>query len=585
MLLVKRLIQTILNMLNLFYTFQKNKRQTISAILGFLAIAGIVLFISFILPPSEQEQQFFWGLSVARFAIAVLFFVFLLVTFSAFFLSVKKGGQWQNEIEAKLDLLISQYSLLVLVLLYSFLMITGTILLLTIPPIPNSLISLEPVRVRLLAPLLWSFLSSLALIVLIKLFYSEKIREQTFICTVERGLLIFGVFLFTFFFYEHFAAWIGWVNKTKYSYWNLLAGEFLEGRLYIKNPPANTHDLTNYNGRWYVPSPPLPAVLMMPLAYVVGGNNISTAEFSMFFGAVNAVIVFLILEQLSFRQWIKLSRPNILLLVLLFAFGTPHLWVSINGRFWFVSQILTVTFLALAILGSLQLWSPWMIGLCIGLAISARPNGLMTWPFVFAVTMQILRENGETIDLKKIFLWAFKSALPIGAIIISLFIYNYARFENFFDFGYVTIDGNPVIVYNAQTYGLFSLHYVPYNLKVMFLYLPEIHLGGQWPILPSGAGMSLFVATPALVYLFHRYENKLWIWGAWLAVLFNFLLLVSYHNTGMDQFGYRYILDVAIPLIALLSVTFRKKIPWHFVLMIVLSILINLYGANWFMNG
>lgn len=572
-------------MSNYLNILQKNKRQIISALLGFLAIAGIVLFVSFVYPPSEQSQQFFLGLSLVRFVIAVLFFVFLMINLFALILSVKKRWKWQNSFEIILDQLLSQYTSLFLVLLYMLFLITGTVLLLTIPPIPNSLVFLEPVRVRLLAPLAWSFLSSAAFIAVIKLFYAEKIREKKFIRITEWGLLVFGVFLFTFFFYEHFAAWIGWVNKTKYSYWNLLAGEFLEGRLYIQNPPANTHDLTNYSGRWYVPSPPLPAVLMMPLAYLVGAENISTAEFSIFFGAINAVIVFLILEQLSHLQWIKLSRFGILLLVFLFAFGTPHLWVGINGRFWFVSQILTVTFLALAILGSLRSWSPYIIGLCIGLAVGARPNGLMTWPFVFAIMMQILKENGEKIDFKKIFLWTLKSAIPIGTVILGLLFYNYARFENFFDFGYVTIDGNPVIVYNAQTYGLFSLHYVLYNIKVMFLYLPDIKLGGQWPILPSGAGMSVFATTPALIYLFHRYENRWWILGAWTSVLFNFFLLVSYHNTGMDQFGYRYILDVIVPLIALLSVLFNKKIPWHFVLMVVLSILINLYGANWFMNG
>jgi hypothetical protein len=140
-------------------------------------------------------------------------------------------------------------------------------------------------------------------------------------------------------------------------------------------------------------------------------------------------------------------------------------------------------------------------------------------------------------------------------------------------------------VNNAQTYGVFSPHFIPFNLDVMFLYVPTIQWGAPWPILPSATGMSVFLSTPPLLYLFHRYEKKYWILGAWAAVFFNFALLVMYHNTGSDQFGYRYILDVIVPLIALLATTFDRKVPWHFILLTALSIVINIYGANWFMNA
>jgi hypothetical protein len=305
----------------------------------------------------------------------------------------------------------------------------------------------------------------------------------------------------------------------------------------------------------------------------------------MFFSAINAVLVFLILDQLIRRQWVKLSRNNALLLVLLFAFGTPHLWVGISGRFWFVSQILTVTFLSIAVLAALKSWSPWIVGVCIALAVGTRPNGLMSWPFVFAITIQNWTEERGNVSFKQLFGWSLKTVIPIAAAVAGLLLYNFARFDNFLDFGYVTINGDPGIVKNAQTHGLFSMYYLPYNLRVMFLYLPEIHWGGRWPILPSGAGMSIFLTTPALIYLVHRYERKWWILGAWAAVFFNFALLVLYHNTGKDQFGYRYILDALVPLVVLLATGLGKKVRWGFIVLLLLSIIINLYGTNWFMNG
>ena len=570
----------------LFGISLKDRRQVVTLFLSVMAITGAGLFASFVYPPSEEGTQFFLGLSCLRFVIAVLFFGLLLVNISLTFIFSKNRWGWQKSFEEKLTGLILSRIVLVLAVLYTLTVMTGTLLLLTIPKIPVSLLFLEPIRVRLLALIVWLFLCSSLTIILLRALYSEKIGREGFIQELDQGLLLACVFLFTFFFYEHFAALIGWFGKTKYSYWNLLADEFLHGRLYLSSLPMNnSHDLTFYNGHWYVPSPPIAAILMMPLAYLFGGENISTADFSDFFSAVNAVLVFLILNQLVNRQWIKLPRKSILWLVLLFAFGTPHLWVGISGRFWFVSQILTVTFLGFAIYASFRSWSPWLIGLSIGLAVAARPNGLMTWPFVFAIAMQVMKEDGHTIDFKRMFAWTLKSAIPILIAVLGLLWYNHARFDNYFDFGYITIDGDPGIVQNAKTHGLFSAFYIPYNLRVMFLYLPEIHIGGQWPILPSGAGMSIFLTTPALLYLFHRYEGKWWILGAWAAVFFNFALLVMYHNTGKDQFGYRYILDALVPLTALLAVSLGKKIPWHFILLVVLSIIINLYGANWFMNG
>lgn len=575
-----------MKMTELISIFLKKRRQTAAIILSIMAVSGSILFVSFIYPPSEVGKQVFLGLSRTRFAIGSVFFVFLLINIGVAFLSINKWWYWQENFEKKIELVVLNKIEPVLTTLYFLSLMMGTFLLLTIPPIPVSLRFLEPIHVRLLGPIAWLFVVSSLLIVLVRFLYIENIRGKKILYLLDKVLFFAAIFLFTFFLYEHIAAWIGWVNKTKYSYWNLLADEFVNGRLYLSHPPLNKHDLTLYNGKWFVPSPPVPAILMMPLTYLIGAENLSTADFSMFFSAINTLLVFLVFDQLIRRQWIKLSRNSALWLALLFAFGTPHLWVGISGRFWFVSQILTVTFLGLAVLAALKSWSPWIIGICIGLAAGTRPNGLLSLPFVFAITMQIMKEEHGMINLKRIFAWSCKTAIPIMIAVLGLLIYNYARFENFLDFGYITINGDPNIVKNAQTHGLFSLYYIPRNLQVMFLYLPQkIDWGSRWPILPSGSGMSIFLTTPALIYLFRRYENKWWIIGAWTTVLFNFIFLILYHTTGKDQFGYRYILDVLVPLVALLAAGLGKKIPWHFIFLLIISIIINLYGANWFMNG
>ena len=156
-----------------------------------------------------------------------------------------------------------------------------------------------------------------------------------------QALLITVVFMTPFWIYHLLADWAGWFHASPgKSYWDLLSFQFLQGKLYLIDPPT-THDLTLYNGYWYVPSPPLPALVMLPLALFSRSGKINTIIFSIFFSAINCVLVFLILDNMRQRGWIKLKTGGILLLTVLFGFGTNHLWVGLNGRMWFVSQILT----------------------------------------------------------------------------------------------------------------------------------------------------------------------------------------------------------------------------------------------------
>jgi len=48
-----------------------------------------------------------------------------------------------------------------------------------------------------------------------------------------------------------------------------LTESFLKGRFDLFHVPAPAYYLTQYQGRWYVPFPPLPAVLMILLALLL----------------------------------------------------------------------------------------------------------------------------------------------------------------------------------------------------------------------------------------------------------------------------------------------------------------------------
>lgn len=549
-------------------------------ILSILAVTGIVLIVIFFQPRSELENQFLFGLSTRRFALGLVFIFFWGINVASIFWIKLRSSDWGMKVENKFVTWIPFITTTFYFVAFS----VAVVFLTMFPPVLKSFRFLQPWWEQLNGLFFWLFTLSSFLIVFIKITYSETVSENRIIYFTEQTLFVAGLFITVFFLYFHFAVLIDWVNKTKYSFWDLLAGQFIKGQLYLTDPPY-THDLTFYQGNWYVPMPPLPAILMMPLAYLIGAENISTSYFSMFFSAFNGILLFLILRNINERKWIQISLFGILLLVFLFLFGTPHLWVGISGRGWYVSQILTVSFLAMAIYSALRSGSPWLMGVFIAIAMTARPNSLMTWPFVFAISMQILNESQGKIDLRQAFYWTLKTIPPIIVAVIGLLTYNYLRFENIFDFGYATINGDTSIVYKIQTWGMFSPHFILDNLRVMFFEGPRINLNSRWLIEPSGAGMSIFLTTPSLIYLFHRYPKQWWIIGAWVAIIFNIFLLSLYHTTGAHQFGYRYILDMLVPLILMVAVGMTKKVPWHFVVLVLASIIINIYGADWFMNA
>jgi hypothetical protein len=573
-------------MSDLIDKLRTQKKQTVALFLGTSAIAGLILFFIFILPRSEPGSQVFLGLSVSRILIAAVFLCLLLVNIGAALAAIFDFGPRQQALQNKVTDLFKGHQTLVMVTFYTVFILTGAFLLLIIPPIIRPLSFLESVSARLSSFIGWIFLASMLLIVMLRAITAESLRDAQVIVIrqLDEALIIVGLFLVVFVLYAHFAALIGWINKTKYGFFDLLAGQFIKGKLYLDHPPY-THDLTFYNGKWYVPMPPLPAILMMPLAYLIGVENISTSYLSMVFSAINGVLLYLILKQFNRRKWADLSTAGIFILLVIFLFGTPHLWLGISGRGWYVSQILTALFLALSVYAALRSWSAWLVGTFIAIAMLARPNGLMSWPFAFAIAMQVLKENQGKVEWKQAIFWTAKTVPPIALAIAGLLTYNYLRFDNFLDFGYTTVNAGPDIVHNVQTWGTFSPHFILINLQVMLFKLPWIHPGGQWPIEPSTVGMSIFLTTPPLIYLFHRYPKQWWVIGAWVAVFFNVALLSLYHNTGSHQFGYRYILDFLVPLMLLLSVGLKRKIPWHFVLLVLASIAINMYGANWFMNG
>lgn len=91
-------------------------------------------------------------------------------------------------------------------------------------------------------------------------------------------------------------------------------------------------------------------------------------------------------------------------------------------------------------------------------------------------------------------------------------------------------------------------------------------------------GLSLFITTPALVYLFFQRHRHPWFWGLVLTVVVILLPQLLYQNTGWLTFGNRFSLDympLLMVLLALSGVVFGRLWKW----LLLCAVAINTLGA------
>lgn len=357
-------------------------------------------------------------------------------------------------------------------------------------------------------------------------------------------------------------------------YFDYLAEAFFHGRLDLSNPPVD-YDLTRYAGKWYVPFLPMPSILMVPLIALFGPNNGLEVPFSAFVGALNVALVFLLMQAMSRRGWIQLRTKSILWLTVLFALGTVHWYIATAGQVWFLSQVVSVTFLALSLLLAVKDAHPIMVGIGLGLLLWTRPHLIFIFPFVTVALFSGHRSRNTVIQFAGLL-------VPVVSSVATLVWYNWARFDNPFDFGYLTENVNSKLLPDLQAYGLFNPHFLGRNLHWALGNLP--HFDTQFPFFTpdqSGQGMSLLVATPALFYMLRRPPKDLWMGSAWLVILLLNVPLLLYYNTGWIQFGYRFGLDYLVLAILVIAGNARQKVSLALVLLILLSIFMNWRGVYW----
>jgi hypothetical protein len=402
-------------------------------------------------------------------------------------------------------------------------------------------------------------------------------KDKKWAGRVFHPFVCISIWLCVFLVSLQFAQWFNVWGPRPEDHFILLADSFLHGKIYLLHTPSDTHDLNFFNGHWYESKPPFPILLITPLVAVWGVEAFNINTFSLMLSSMTAVTIYLIFHRLIKLGWIKLNQGGAIWLTALFAFGTVYWWLSIVGTVGAFSQVVTVLFCALAFLSVLRKWSPWVTGICLMAAILSRPNVFVLWPALVAIFIQ-LNLKGEKVEWMRVLKWSVPAAILLILGAGLLLFYNFIRYGVFSDFGYGTLNGSLEIVQNVQKYGLFNPHFIPINLRVMFLALPKLTKQCEY-FLPRGDGISILMATPAIIYLLRKFDKSWWICGCWCSIILSIALLAMYSNTGANQYAYRYLMDFFIPAIMIIANNVGEKISGLMKSLIVASIIINYYGT------
>jgi hypothetical protein len=336
--------------------------------------------------------------------------------------------------------------------------------------------------------------------------------------------------------------------------------------------------------QWYLPFPPIPAVVLMPIVALFGIDFVDTSGMAGLVGGINVLLVWLLVRRFT-------SYRAALALTIAFAFGSEAMYVAATGGIHLWVETLGMCFALAALVLAVHHKAPLAGGALLLLAAGCRPPYLLAVPAFFLIYTDNLPwgawRSFSTRAIDAVSVW--KVIRPsvlfcVGALPVGLFLlwYNVARFGTPLEFGYDRIisayNGDSVLSEPWYSHGIVAVNYLPSGLYTMLL--RSFDNVDQFPwFRPSWAGTSILITMPFLLYLTKAAWPSRLVLAGWLGALLPLSLDLMHGNPGYAQFGYRFILD-AFPFMWLLLalVAQRYGVTRRFLLAILAGIAVNFYG-------
>jgi len=372
-----------------------------------------------------------------------------------------------------------------------------------------------------------------------------------------------------------------------------LAQSYLHGQLSVLGDrPPGDNDWAQFQGRWYVVFPPLPAVMIMP-AVALWKDAVWDRLYWALFAGLGPALVYVLLRFLREQVGSGRRPREDLTLTALFAFGSAYYYASVQGTVWFAAHVVAVPLVALYVLFSIRARRPLLAGLMLGLAYMTRASTLFLFPLFLIEALAAARPDDATgpadpesiygralhflrqVDSRRAFVVMVWFALPLAAILALNGLLNWLRFGDPFEVGYRFLR----IRWSAriERWGLLNYHYLAKNLAVFLAALPW--LSSEAPYLRiSRHGLALWVTTPNYLWVLWPKRVRVLMVSLSAAALLTALVVLCYQNSGWIQFAYRFSLDYSVLLIALLALGGRRfGVGFH--AMLVFACALNLFGA------
>ncbi|KKP47634.1 MAG: hypothetical protein UR39_C0003G0036 [Candidatus Woesebacteria bacterium GW2011_GWA1_33_30] len=350
-------------------------------------------------------------------------------------------------------------------------------------------------------------------------------------------------------------------GNTAFNHFILLADAFLKGHLYIEGVYPWLEKVPIDINRWYVTNPPMPAIIALPFVLIFGKEfpqQIIAHIFGMGIVGMTMILSYKIKKDIKLAIWSGL----------LIGLGSIVWFLSSVGSVWYLGQVTSAFFLTWALVEIFGKSRPILLGILLGSVFLSRSHTALVFPFMIFM-------NWNKFKNIKILT---KLILVFSIFAIFGFSYNYLRFGNPFDNGYSLIpDVNTSSWFSS---GLWSPTYIPKNFNIFFLKLPVIR--DTFPyIVPSLAGMSIILTTPAFIYAFFAAKKDLVTKLSWISILIILFIVASHGGTGFSQFGYRFAVDF-YPFLMLLTIKgiVKQNGPrWHNWLLLLICIIVNTWGV------
>jgi len=322
--------------------------------------------------------------------------------------------------------------------------------------------------------------------------------------------------------------------------------------------------------------PPFPAIPMLPFV-AIWGLHFNDVLFTALWAGLNPMLLFLLLRALRARGLSRRTEVDDLWLTAMFGVGSVYYFCSVIGQVWFTAQIIAVTLSIVYVRASIEARRPVLAGICVALGFATRPPWLVLPLFLFEAVRAVGGRDGlrDPKSRRALLSLLLKFAAPIAVGGAVLAVYNYARFQNPFEFGHRFM---PVQWQDRMfRFGLFNYHFLSRNLAAALVLLPRIMT--HYPYVKmSQHGMSLLVTSPNLAYTVMPQERSPLTKALWITILATALPSLLYQNSGYVQWGYRFSLDYMIYFMVLLAVG-NRPLTKLFRALVVVAFAINLFLA------